>query len=61
MNQRNSLTEKEAIDILIDIVNGYKLLMSKNYIHRDIKPENILLKNNVYKLTDYGFSKKVKY
>ncbi|MCB0369910.1 MAG: protein kinase, partial [Bdellovibrionales bacterium] len=27
-----------------------------NIIHRDIKPSNVLIKNGVYKLSDFGFS-----
>ena len=30
---------------------------SKNIIHRDLKPENILIKNNIYKLADFGLSR----
>ena len=28
------------------------------YSHRDLKPENILIKNGIYKITDFGLSKK---
>ena len=30
----------------------------KGYTHRDIKPENILIKDKIFKLTDFGLSKK---
>lgn len=32
-------------------------LMKNGIIHRDIKPANILLHENVFKLTDFGFAK----
>ena len=28
-----------------------------NIIHRDFKPQNILIKNNVFKIGDFGFAK----
>ena len=42
------------------MVRGYECLLKCNYIHRDIKPANILIKNNVTKLTDFGFATKIK-
>ena len=33
--------------------------MKNGIIHRDIKPANILISDNVFKLTDFGFAKKV--
>jgi len=36
------------------LVAGYKELYDKNVIHGDIKPSNILIRNSVYKLSDYG-------
>lgn len=32
------------------------MLISKGYIHRDIKPANVLVKNNRYKIADFGFA-----
>ena len=29
----------------------------KCIVHRDLKPENILIHNNIFKITDFGFSK----
>jgi calcium-dependent protein kinase len=29
-----------------------------NYIHRDFKPENALVKDNIFKLGDFGFATK---
>ena len=30
--------------------------MDKKIIHRDFKPENILIKQNIPKLSDFGFA-----
>jgi serine/threonine protein kinase len=38
-------------------MNGYKFLMSKGIIHRDLKPANILIKDEFYKIADFGFAK----
>jgi calcium-dependent protein kinase len=32
------------------------VLINLGYIHRDIKPENTLVKGNLYKVSDFGFS-----
>lgn len=39
-------------------MKGFKILVDKGYIHRDVKPANILVKNNVYKVADFGFATK---
>ncbi len=36
-------------------MNGLKCLIEKGYCHRDIKPENILMKDNIFKVADFGF------
>jgi len=33
--------------------------MQKGVVHRDLKPDNILIKNGVFKLCDFGLSKKL--
>ena len=35
-----------------------KLCKKKGYIHRDIKPANILIKDDVFKIADFGFTTK---
>lgn len=40
-------------------MNGFKELLSLGYIHRDIKPENVLVNDNIFKLSDFGFAKKI--
>lgn len=40
----------EALNVLKQVVNGYKVLYSNNIIHRDLKPGNILVLEGVYKV-----------
>lgn len=42
-----------------DIVNCYKFLFQLKIVHRDLKPENILIKNNKFKIGDFGFAKHI--
>lgn len=44
------------IKLMIDSIMGLSFLHENNIIHRDIKPGNILVKNNVAKICDMGFS-----
>ncbi|EGR32326.1 protein kinase domain protein [Ichthyophthirius multifiliis] len=39
-------------------MKGFQELISKGYIHRDIKPQNCLIKNNIFKIADFGFATK---
>jgi len=63
LKKRGKVSEKEAKQILIQIIQGMDVLLQNNIIHRDIKPENILCHNNngtlVFKICDFGFSKKL--
>ena len=43
----------------MDIINGLKILIENSYIHCDIKPANVVLKNGVWKICDFGLSKKI--
>ena len=58
--KKYTLSEKEIIFFIKQIIEGFKYLYSKKIMHRDVKPENILLHNNVIKLADFGFAKNIK-
>lgn len=55
----NDLSENEIFYYFNQILNGFKYLRKKQIVHRDVKPENILLNNNIVKIADFGFAKKM--
>ena len=50
------LQENLCLDILNQLMIGFKELVDNGYIHRDIKPENTLIKGNIFKVADFGFA-----
>jgi len=56
---KNDLSEDEVLYYFSQIINGFRHIHKKKIIHRDVKPENILINNNVIKIADFGFAKKV--
>ncbi|CAD8141723.1 unnamed protein product [Paramecium octaurelia] len=57
-NPNASLTEKDAIGILRQILKGLRDMHAALIIHRDLKLANILIHNHsIYKIADLGFSK----
>jgi len=63
LKKKGKVNEKEAKQILVQIIQGMDVLLQNNIIHRDIKPENILCNNDngtlTFKICDFGFSKKL--
>lgn len=57
LKERKYLTEDECVEILIQILNGFKTLVKNNIMHRDFKLANILKHNGNIKIADFGFSK----
>lgn len=55
--KKKKLNENEALNIFMQLVEGFKELNKHGVIHRDLKPANILLNNGVYKLADFGFAR----
>ena len=58
--RRGRLTERQKLDIMIQLAQGVEYLHENNIIHRDIKPSNILISSDnpiIIKLTDFDFSK----
>ena len=56
---KNDFSEDEVMYYFSQIVNGFRHIHKKKIVHRDVKPENILINNNVIKIADFGFAKKV--
>lgn len=65
----NGLKEEESLNILINILQGFLVLIKNGIIHRDLKPANILKNGEVrildkaniknYKIGDFGFAKQL--
>ena len=49
--------EAEALQILNNLMSGFRYLNNLDIIHRDLKPANILINNGVCKISDFGFAK----
>jgi calcium/calmodulin-dependent protein kinase I len=60
---KNTLTEREASNIIRQVASAIDYCHKKNIIHRDLKPENLLLvekrKLDSVKIADFGFSKAI--
>lgn len=53
----NTMTEKMAIDLFYQIVDGLEFIHANKIIHRDIKPQNILVaENGTLKIIDFDIS-----
>jgi serine/threonine-protein kinase len=51
-------SEKEALDIIIQVASALAHAHSQGLIHRDVKPKNIMIsKDNVVKLADMGLAR----
>jgi serine/threonine protein kinase len=63
INKNPYVTEKEILNIFIDIARGINHMHDNDLIHKDIKPENVVLKfkENLIsaKLIDFSFCEKI--
>ena len=57
IKQKKVLLEEEAVDYLLQILNGFKTLVKNKIMHRDFKLANILKHDGNIKIADFGFSK----
>ncbi|KAL4476184.1 hypothetical protein ABPG74_009917 [Tetrahymena malaccensis] len=56
--RQTKLSLNQIMMIFFQIIYGYyQSLYKQNIIHRDIKLENILMKEDIPKITDFGFGK----
>lgn len=57
LKRTRTLSEREAVGFLLQILNGFRTLVAKKVLHRDFKLANILKHNGQLKIADFGFSK----
>ncbi len=55
--EKGMKTLEEAVSIVYGAAKGLEYAHNKNIIHGDVKISNILIKNGVYKISDWGLSK----
>lgn len=55
LKKRGTISENEAIDMLMPVMNSLKALHKEGLIHRDIAPDNIFItREGLVKLIDFG-------
>ena len=57
-DKKDSLSEKQILEIGIQIAEGLAAAHEKGIVHRDIKPENIMIrKDGIVQIMDFGLAK----
>ena len=51
---------EQAVQIILEILNGLDYLHRAGFVHRDIKPANILIRKGTFCLADFGVTKEIK-
>ncbi len=56
--RKSTLSQKQALDVGIQIAEGLAAAHEKGIVHRDIKPENIMIrKDGIVQVMDFGLAK----
>ncbi|VDL96835.1 unnamed protein product [Schistocephalus solidus] len=61
--KRGKFTEKDAANVMSQVIRAVKYMHDRGYVHRDIKPENILFDSesddSKLLITDFGLSREL--
>ena len=57
ISSNKNLDENKKLEIFKQIVTGYIDLYNNRIIHGDLKPDNILVKDDVFKIADFGLAR----
>lgn len=61
LKQRGYLNAQEAVEIVVQLLNGLEFLHDLGLVHRDIHPGNVLVSSdNVVKILDLGIARRVR-
>lgn len=56
IKEHKKMPEGKAIDLLSQIINGYRGIHRFGIVHRDLKPANIFFADSEVKIADFGFA-----
>ncbi len=57
-DKKDSISEKQKLEISVQVAEGLAAAHEKGIIHRDIKPENIMIrKDGIAQIMDFGLAK----
>lgn len=60
LQYKDSYSDNEVLDFILQMLNHIKIMYNSGYVHRDLKPDNIIVNEEVYKVIDGGLGKNLK-